>query len=100
MNIRISEFARNDLVEGYFFYEKRQDGLGEYFLASLYADIEALRIYGGIHAKAHKACHRALSKNFPFAIYYAVEGDDVRVRAVLDCRRNPIWIRRSLRTRS
>jgi plasmid stabilization system protein ParE len=37
--------------------------------------------------------HRLLAKRFPFAIYYRVEGDPVQVYAVLDCRRNPAWIR-------
>ena len=41
--------------------------------------------------------HRSLSKRFPFAIYYHVEADVVRVRAILDCRRNPSWIRRRVR---
>ena len=99
MTIQISQYARNDLIEGYFFYEQSQEGLGDYFLASLYSDIEALRIYGGIHAKAHNAYHRALSKSFPYAIYYTVEKGKVHIQAVLDSRRNPAWIRRSLRER-
>src|SRR6266550_450616 len=33
------------------------------------------------------------------AIYYRVEADVVCVRAILDCRRNPSWIRRRVRGR-
>jgi hypothetical protein len=40
--------------------------------------------------------HRALSKRFPFAIYYRTEEQQVNVFAVLDCRRNPAWTRRRL----
>lgn len=72
-------------------------GLGIYFLDSLYSDIDSLRIYGGIHRKAYKNIHRALSKRFPFAIYYTVEWETVRVRSIVDCRRNPSWIRQHLR---
>jgi hypothetical protein len=32
---------------------------------------------------------RMLSKRFPFAVYYRLEGDTVRIYAVLDCRRDP-----------
>ena len=39
---------------------------------------------------------RCLSKRFPFAIYYSVDGELIRVHAVLDCRRNPTWIRSRL----
>ena len=51
----------------------------------------------GVHGIVHRILndsHRCLASRFPFAIYYRVEGDVVRVRAVLDCRRNPAWIRR------
>jgi len=44
MRVRIEVAARNDLVDGYHFYEQSEPGVGEYFLASLYADIESLRI--------------------------------------------------------
>jgi hypothetical protein len=41
--------------------------------------------------------HRCLSKRFPFAIYYNLDKEVVRVHAVLDCRQNPSWIRKRLR---
>jgi hypothetical protein len=72
MIVRIEAPARNDLVEGYKFYEENEKGLGEYFLASLFSDIESLRIYGGILRKEYRSLHRALSQKFPFAIYYAL----------------------------
>lgn len=41
--------------------------------------------------------HRLLSKRFPHAIYYRIESDDtVVIYRVLDCRRDPNWIRNSL----
>jgi hypothetical protein len=40
-----------------------------------------------------------LSKRFPFGIYYGVEGDVVYVYALLDLRRDPVWIRKQLRER-
>jgi len=97
MKIRIEAPARNDLVEGYQFYEGSEDGLGEYFLSCLYSDIESLRIFGGIHRKEYRFLHRALSRKFPFAIYYIVEKDEVVIKAVLDCRRAPSWVRKKLK---
>ncbi len=41
--------------------------------------------------------HRLLSKRFPFAIYYRLEENEVRVYAVVDCRKNPAWVRKKLR---
>ncbi|MCW1925310.1 hypothetical protein OKA05_22310 [Luteolibacter arcticus] len=97
MKIEILDLARRDLVEGFRFYEGREQGLGAYFLDSLFSDIDSLRIHGGMHRQPYRNLHRALSKRFPFAIYYTVEGVVVSVRAVVDCRRSPSWIREHLR---
>jgi len=40
--------------------------------------------------------YRSLSRRFPFAIYYKVNGSVVQIYAVLDCRRDPVWIERRL----
>lgn len=96
MNILVLDEASADLADGYRFYERQAEGLGEYFLDSLWSDIESLRLLGGIHA-VHNGYHRLLSKRFPYAVYYRVESDVARVRAVLDCRRDPGWITEKLR---
>ncbi|NLB68542.1 MAG: type II toxin-antitoxin system RelE/ParE family toxin [Lentisphaerae bacterium] len=96
MKLQILDMAREDLVEGFYFYEEKEEGLGDYFLSNLFADIESLRVFGGIHKKVYKKFYRALSKRFPFAIYYTIEGDTVWVRAMIDCRRRPSWIRQHL----
>jgi hypothetical protein len=88
--------AINDLVRGREFYEEQGEGLGGYFEESLSADIESLRLFAGIHVTVH-GCHRMLSAKFPYAVYYEVVADQIRVRAVLDCRREPTWIRSRLR---
>ena len=36
--------------------------------------------------------HKMVARRFPYAIYYRVAGDCVKVYAVLDTRRNPDWI--------
>jgi len=92
VTIQILPEALEDLIAGYRFYENQAAGLGAYFRDSVLADIDLLATNGGVHAKVF-GYHRSLSKRFPFAIYYRVETDVVRVRAILDCRRNPSWIR-------
>ncbi len=69
MRLQILDLAREDLVEGFHFYEDKEKGLGDYFLVNLYSDIESLKVFGGIHRKLHLGFHRALAKRFPFAIY-------------------------------
>jgi plasmid stabilization system protein ParE len=97
MKIEILDVAKRDLIDGFHFYEKQGAGLGSHFLTNLYADIESLKLYGGIHSKPYKDYHRLLANRFPFAVFYRVEENTVRIHAVLDCRRSPTWIRRKLR---
>lgn len=68
MKIKILASASQDLIDGYRFYEKQMEGLGIYFLDTLFSDIDSLAIYGGIHPLYFKKYNRALSKRFPFAI--------------------------------
>lgn len=96
MKIKILEEAEKDIEEGYSFYELQYSGLGTYFLDSLYSDIDSLSYFAGIHQVVF-GYNRMLSKRFPFAIYYKLLKGEVLVFAVLDCRRNPSWIRKRLK---
>ncbi len=96
MTIVILPSARDDLADGCAFYERQEAGLGAYFLETLFSDIDSLRLYAGIHRKVF-GFHRLLSKRFPYAIYYSMHAKTVTVRAVLDCRRDPVRIQRRLR---
>jgi len=93
VNIRILESAKRDLEEGFYFYEYQKEGLGHYFIESLMSDIESLTIFSGIHSIHFCRYFRLLSKRFPFAVYYIIEGNEIRIYAVIDCRRDPAWIR-------
>jgi hypothetical protein len=95
MRIELLDSAEKDLLDGFEFYEHQSQGLGNYFLDSLFSDIESLYLYAGIHP-LHFGYYRLLSKRFPFAIYYTLDRKIIKVYAVLDCRRNPVWIRDKL----
>ena len=98
MKLRILDLAEADLINGYQFYELQSAGIGSYFLETLLSDIESLRLHAGIHRKV-LGFHRLLSKRFPYAIYYSVNGETVSIWRVLDCRRNPGWIQIQLHKR-
>jgi len=95
MKIEILDEAREDLISGHHFYEAQSPGLGSYFLDSLFSDIDSLLLYAGIHRTIFGS-YRCLSRRFPFAIYYRIENDTIRIRAVLDCRRHPASTRQRL----
>lgn len=89
MKLRILSAASRDLLRGKSFYEDQSEGLGDYFFDSLSSDIESLLIYAGIHRKI-RGYHCLLSKRFPYATYYKIEQNEIRVFRVLDCRQNPM----------
>jgi hypothetical protein len=83
MKIKILSSASQDLIDGYYFYEKQ-------------SDIDSLVINASIHPAHFEKYQRLLSRRFPFSVYYRVEKKTVNIYAVLDCRRNPAWIRKKL----
>ena len=87
MKIRILHEAELDLLDGYNFYEMQTPGLGDYFLDSLYADIESLLLYAKAH-ETHFGYHRLLAQRFPFAVFYRLNSGTLEVWAVLDCRQD------------
>jgi hypothetical protein len=98
MRVRLLSSARNDLAGGRAFYEKQGEGLGGYFLDSVFADIDSLALYGGIHAKVF-GYHRPLTRRFPYAVYYKMDTEgSVVVYRVLDCRQHPGKTKRALKT--
>ena len=60
MKIRILSSALEDLREGYEFYEKQAEGVGPYFMDSLFSDIESLILSAGVHPIHFGGYHRML----------------------------------------
>lgn len=95
IQIRITEEVRQDLTEGFAFYELQESGAGDYFASSLKSDVASLRITAGIHREI-SGFHRMLSRVFPDAIYYRFSENIVAIIEVIDTRRDPKWIRNRL----
>jgi len=96
VRLRLLSLAEADLLAGFRFYERQSPGVGSYFLETLYSDIESLHLYAGIHRRVF-GYHQLLSKRFPFGVYYDMDEEEIRVWRVLDCRRDPQWIRSELK---
>jgi plasmid stabilization system protein ParE len=95
--VKISEYAKEDLQKAYDFYEKQATNLGKYFFDNIISEIELLSFYGCLHQKIY-GFHRMLSKRFPYAIYYDCDKQKqiITVIAILDLRQNPKTIEKYL----
>jgi len=49
MRIEVLDDAKDDLIDGFHFYEEHSPGLGSYFLDSIFTDIDSLLLYAGVH---------------------------------------------------
>jgi plasmid stabilization system protein ParE len=84
-----------DVEASFDWYEDEQIGLGFEFLDQLRAAY--LRILDGPfkYVELRSGIRRALTKRFPYAIYFSIEGSIVVVLAVLHTARDPAeWQRR------
>ena len=90
-DIIILKDVKSDLNRVKDFYNRIEDGVGDYFWDSLVADIESLRIYAGIHNKKY-GLYRMFAKRFPYAVYFLIVEDKIIVYGVFHCARNPKWL--------
>lgn len=89
MKIKILRSASKDLQDGFRFYERQAEGVGRYFINTLFEEIDTLQSNGGIHPLFKSQYHRMLSRHFPYAIYYRMNDSLVVIYAVIHVRRNP-----------
>jgi len=85
----------SDVEAAFEWYEGEEPGLGYEFLDEVRATY--LRIQDGPlkYQVLRSDVRRALTKRFPYAVYFSIEGDAVVVLAVLHAARNPAeWQRR------
>ncbi|MFM8259720.1 MAG: type II toxin-antitoxin system RelE/ParE family toxin, partial [Vulcanococcus sp.] len=95
VDTRLLDDAKEDLRNAWFFYERQAPSLGDRFLDAIEADVLQLPAYAGIHLQVD-GLHRMLIKRFLFALYDLIEEGSIDIYAVLDCRRDPSWIRERL----
>lgn len=83
-------------VESVFeWYETEELGLGFEFLAQLRVSYERILQHPFGFQDLRSGIRRALTRRFPYAIYFTVENDTVLILAVLHCARDPAeWQRR------
>ena len=84
-----------DVTAAFEWYEKEQAGLGQEFLSELRATYDRVADAPLQYQYLRSGIRRALLRRFPYAVYFAVEGDVVVVLTVLHASRDPAeWQRR------
>ena len=81
--------AEADLEYARDWYERQHDGLGAAFLLAMEEVLERIGRTPEMNAVVHQNVRRALTRRFPFAVYYRIDGDEVVVVGVFHAGRDP-----------
>lgn len=89
--------VEKDITEAFAWYEDQRSGLGEEFLASVEAALEAIRRNPELHPTIHENYRRAFVRRFPYGIFYEYSGTTVTVYCIIHAARDPAkWRKRIL----
>ena len=81
--------AEQDIAEAYAWYEAQRTGLGEDFLSSVDACIQAICRMPEMHRVFHENYRRGLVRRFPYAVFYEYAAGTVTVYGVFHTSQDP-----------
>lgn len=92
--------VEQDVQDAFDWYELQLPGLGEDFLLSTDAAINAIARQPLLSAVEYKRIRKAKTKRFPFGVFYLVDKDTITVIAIIHLARHPkTWKSRTIRKR-
>ena len=89
--LRLRTEAEKDMSEAYNWYNDQQTGLGDDYLHSIETMLDRIIEHPLRFPLVHKKIRRALISQFPYAIFFTLNGMTIEVLAVFHCKRNPIF---------
>jgi plasmid stabilization system protein ParE len=89
MNYRLLQPAELELAKAASWYEAQAAGLGLEFLDEFEAAMERVTQFPEAWTKVSARHRRCLFRRFPFAVIFSHSGNQIRVAAIADLRRNP-----------
>ena len=81
--------AEADLANARDWYERQRAGLGAEFLLCVEEVLERIGRTPEMYMAVHHDVRRALTRRFPYAVYYRIAGNDVVVLGIFHTRRDP-----------
>jgi toxin ParE1/3/4 len=95
MPVHLRAAAARDLAEAAEWYERQTMGMGEKFLRQVQSAAEFISEFPESGEELPKGFRRKLLRQFPYALIYTIEPDELAVFVVADLRRRlGYWLRR------
>lgn len=89
LEVRLRPEAELDLADAALWYEEQRPGLGHQFLDEVLSVLSTIAESPLMYPVVHRNTQRALTRRFPFGVYFRVETTAVVVVAVMHGSRNP-----------
>lgn len=90
--IIIRSGAEGEMMEAYDWYEARVPGLGSEYLLAVDATLHAIARTPEQYPVVHKSIRRALTRRFPYEVFFLDEVERIVVLAVFHAKREPaVW---------
>ncbi len=93
MRVRFVSPANIELDEAVNYYDYQLRGLGFRFFQEVDAAIERIKFMPEAWTKIGHRTRRCILKSFPYALFYAIEIDEILITAVAHLHRNPEYYR-------
>jgi plasmid stabilization system protein ParE len=87
--LRVRPEAEQGIEEAATWCEQQSLGLGQEFLDQVLRVFEKLSGQPTLYPEVHRKTRRALTRRFPFGVYYRLQGQSIVVVAVMHGSRNP-----------
>ena len=97
MRLRFLDPAEEEMYNTARFYETRTLGLGVEFLDEIEYATATIIEYPQVGPIIHSEIRRLLTRQFPYALLYRIDGDEILVLAVMHQRRRPDYWKNHLR---
>jgi plasmid stabilization system protein ParE len=80
--------AEADLIRAKSWYDEQRPGLGAHFLSEVESALEAIQENPFRQPLYHREFRRAITRRFPYKIFYVVRGDRVIVIRVIHAKQD------------
>ncbi|NER08882.1 MAG: type II toxin-antitoxin system RelE/ParE family toxin [Okeania sp. SIO3C4] len=92
--VRFKETTFNQIEDAYDWYEMKREGLGRLFLFSIDDVVLLLKNNPYQFMKIYKEVRRAVTKKFPYALFYRIKEDEylVEILAVRHQAQDPDYV--------
>jgi len=95
-SLHLTVGAQRDLETIMLWYEQCREGLGRDFVDAIDDVLQGILASPNRHAEVAPGWRRALSRRFPYGVYYRTETELIWVVAVLHLHRDPdVWSSRT-----